>query len=159
LKLAGCAIHLGLLLTIGQVFLGARGYEYFKQINSGPGEAISAGFAGDVEGFRASFLTALPTSNVEAQQFIDELQARYGNFRQGTPGAPVNASLTAPRSHELVFDNATVTADAAVTFDQDLSANWLVSRLQYIKVHDPQRGDLTFPAPKPRQVVAQPISN
>jgi hypothetical protein len=159
MKLAGCAIHLGLLLTIGQFFFGYRGYEYVQQVTAGPGDALSAGFAGNTAQFRAAFMTTLPTSDAEAKRFIEELQSRYGNFRIDVPGDAVNSSLTAPREYELTFDKATVTANAAVAFDSELSARWLTSRLQYIKIHDPEHGDLTFPAPKPRHVAAQPVSD
>jgi hypothetical protein len=160
-RLAGLATLLGLLFTLGQAFIGYRGYEFYRQITAGPGEALAAGCTGDVTGFQQSFITVIPPNDLEARSFIDDLQERYGKFRGIEPTAtPVQlGSLCAPRSYVLVFEEGRVQATAAVSFDERLGTSWLGSGLSYLNIHDADRGDLTFPTSSAPRLVSQPATH
>lgn len=148
--LAGVAVLFGLLFTVVQAGIGFRGFEHYQQIAGGPGRALTAGYGGDLGSFRAAF--DAPVSDDEARAFIETLKSRYGHFHfDQVETLIVGTDFTAPRTYDLMFDKETVRAQAAFTFDTRPGKTWGESRLSYLRVRDPERGDLRVP------VVGQPI--
>ncbi|UCD75091.1 MAG: DUF4190 domain-containing protein [Phycisphaerales bacterium] len=157
--LAVAAIVLGLVFTGAQygayvlwvkpaiAFLA----EYVKFAMTGPDEALATGMAGDIAGFKLHFQGPGATaSDDEAQAFLDELRARYGEFtsasmneqsgQQPTPGQTV-----LPMPYVLVFELATLDAEAELIF-LDEAGQKPVKKLGYIIVFDSSLGDLTYPS-------------
>jgi len=80
--LAAAAVVLGLCFSIG---LGSGLYVVMSRmadltafVMNAPNDALEAGFAGDLDGFRSVFVTSHPPE--VAQSFIDGLRERYGEF-------------------------------------------------------------------------------
>jgi hypothetical protein len=148
-------IALGILFTVGQAltfppaFRMAR--DTFVLMQSGPGEALAAGFSGDDAGFRARFFKAgSQASDADVQAFIAALRARYGEFVAAFPlqsNQPPFGQTVITMKYSLQFDRATVTADVELVFADPATGEW-AAKLGSILVSDPDEGDLTFP-PQP----------
>ena len=152
---------LGLVFTAGQAFVGYRGWGLYAQMTGGPAAALGAGFTGNFAQFNDAFMTSTPAGDLEAQAFVEELQNRYGRLRSVLLLDPITEfhgpeSLTAPRRYELIFEKDTLHADAAFDFDRTVSEKFLRSNLTYLTVHDPKRGDMTFPSSEKKTLVSQP---
>ena len=157
-RLAGMAIILGLVFTLAQVFAGYRAYQYDQNVNGAPGTALSAGYGGDYDGFSAVFITDGAAGQGDVQSFLAELEERYGVFHADRLVESSDSGRIAHR-YELVFDRATLKADAAICVDPRFGANWFASGMQYLKIYDPGRGDLVFPSTTTTQVAAEPTSH
>lgn len=149
--LAIAAILLGLVFTAAQAFVGFGAYKAFGVFRDAPAEALAPGFAGDYATMRSNFGSAgTQTSDAEAQAFIEELRSRYGTlqaseiewaaYQQVQQPAPGQTEITLPWI--LVFDSGRVTAE--LTFDQRQSGDRFI--FEDVRVIDPDRGDLVFPA-------------
>jgi hypothetical protein len=153
--LATCAVTLGFLFTMAQLFVAYRGGEHYLELTSGPGNALKAGLTGDATTFAGAF-SASSTSGASAKAFLEELEARYGEFWGARLSGPIAGDpVGGPRMYELVFENGSVAAEAAIGFDVALGPSFLGSRLEYIFVQDPQRGDLGFPMTDPIAIAEQ----
>ncbi len=150
--IALAAILMGVVFTSAQVWGGYRFYETFiVPVMRGPGDALAAGFAGDLVGFRAEFYGPGSTaSDADATAFIDQLRERYGEFvscgfdqGRGAPGpSPGQARGSFP--YVLVFDGETVSAEAEMIF-YDEATDIMAMQWWSITVFDPDLGDLTYP--------------
>ena len=153
--LAVAALIIGLVLAGGQgagtYWIYGRGKAAIQAMMSGPSDALQAGFNGDIAGFKAGFYGAGSTaSDEEAMAFIGELRTRYGEFvscamdesqtTQPTPGQP---SLPAP--YIVVFENATMNAEAEIIFADQVTGE-MPFKPGYVIVFDPELGDLKYPA-------------
>lgn len=154
LALAG--ILLGIIFTaiwaVALVWIGGYAKEAFAMVEGGPREALTAGFNGDIAGFKAQFHGDGATApDDQARAFLDELRKRYGGFVSSQmsesgrtnpqPGNPV-----VPFPYILTFDNGNVDATVEIVF-ADQQTGGFINKLGSIVVHDPQRGDLTYPSP------------
>jgi len=123
-------------------------------IMSGPNDALKSGFAGDLPGFKSHFTGAGATApDSEAQAFIDQLRARYGEFTSCTPNQQ-NGSSRKPQpgqaqvvmAYVATFSQATVDANVELIFADPNMNNKIVKKLGSITVVDATNGDLTYPA-------------
>lgn len=149
--LAITGILIGVIATIGTVMSGKYVWDnYIKPIMDGPREVLTAGFAGDPDGVRASMHgPAATATDEEIAAFFDELTARYGAFQsvridetaqqpQPQPGAQ---SQSFPYVFE--FSDTTVSGEAEMTFS---AQGQLVMKWSEIVIIDDENGDLIFPA-------------
>jgi hypothetical protein len=135
-------------------WVGGYAKQAWERVEAGPRVALTAGFNGDIPGFKAEFYgdgASAPDDQVQA--FINELRQRYGAFvssqfneasgqsTQPQPGNPV-----VPFPYVLTFDQGKVDATATIIF-ADQQKGTFINRLQSIVIHDPQRGDVEFPPP------------
>ncbi len=148
-------------ITLGVVVAGAHGIiiprvvAYFQEVSAlienGPNDALTAGFAGDMAGFKDAFHgDAAAASDAEVQAFIDELRRRYGEFQsckidQQASTQPQFGSPIVPFPYTLQFDSGSMKAEAEVVFS-DPQQGGFVTKLGSITVFDPNGGDLSFPA-------------
>lgn len=147
--LAIAGILLGILITVGQVVVGSYSYKVFMFIAMGPQQALTAGLTGDVAGFKSNFHGAGATAaDAEAQAFLRALTDRYGALNTihpvqqqqgGTFGQPV---VKFPYVAE--FENGQVDVDVEIAFSDPKQGGFILKMVS-ITVHDPDKGDLTFP--------------
>lgn len=154
--LAIAGILLGVIFTAGQGIIYPIVVKYFQTItelvNDGPKNALTAGFANDFSGMRDAFHgDGANAQDEEIQAFIDQLQTRYGSFveshmneqamQQANPGFG-QTSMVFP--YILTFDNATIDAEAEIIFSDPVKGGF-VNKIGFIKILDPDLGDLKFP--------------
>jgi hypothetical protein len=96
--------------------------------------------------------------------FLDELNSRYGRFVDCaiSPNPSTRAPLTGPTelvvSYTLQFDKQAVEAEAMfITFAPASVVPRPVFRWGWLRITDPQRGDLVYPVTAP--VAAPPPSS
>jgi hypothetical protein len=153
--LAAVAIVLGVMLTVGQVWLLMWGFGiWVKPVMAGPREALTAAFAGDIAGFKGHLHgDAAKASDAEAKAFIDELRNRYGKF---DTCRYADTSGQAPRSQPgkseqefpyiFEFENKSVTGSAVLVFADDKTGQMVLPpKWREIRVRDPNLGELTYP--------------
>ena len=121
----------------------------------GPEDALWGGSGGNIAQFKAAFAEqGAHATDDEARAFLAELSRRYGNFlrsNQATGPQAVPASLSGPASlrirYTLMFDQRPADAEAAfVTFAPSRFIPKPVFKWGWIRVIDPRRGDLIYPA-------------
>jgi hypothetical protein len=139
--LAITAIWIGVAATIGWIALiiwwnaNVRG-----ALLRGPEDALLAGYAGDISGFRTAFIGDGATASDEhVRAFISTLREHHGSFQSATqdqmvmpPAQSGGRSVVIP--YVLTFDSGTVRAEAGVR----LFAEWLRPKLESITVKDEQ---------------------
>jgi hypothetical protein len=151
--IAMTGIVLGILFTIGQIWIGFKIYEGYGIFRDAPYVALEPGFQGDYAAFRDAFGAAgQAATDDDARAFIDALRSRYGELRgsdidfkafQGMQQpAPGQTEFTLPWL--IVFANAEVIAELTIR-EQDQRKDEIV--FSRIKVLDSARGDLEFPPP------------
>jgi hypothetical protein len=121
-----------------------------KPMLVGPAAQLTAGFAGDVEGFAAGFRGATG-AEAEGRLFLEELTRRYGAYvgiergeSERRPGpALVDGRVTLP--YELEFAWQPIEAQATFVVYEP-GDNRLVLEFETIEVIDAERGNLAFPA-------------
>lgn len=123
-----------------------------KPMLEGPKVALTAGFSGDIAGFRAGFCCESDNAtNDDAARFLSALSQRYGEFLscyQNTeapaPEQPIGEGLRKRIPYGLVFDRATLNAEAEfVVFDR--SRTGPIMRFAWLRVFDDKNGDITYP--------------
>jgi hypothetical protein len=156
--LAITGIVLGIVFTVGQALIYPPAIGYIKAtmelVYTGPNTALTAGYAGDVAGFKDQFYGAgASASDVEAQAFITELRRRYGEFTgcylneaAGQPSQPSFGTPEVPFPYILEFASGQVDAETVIVFS-DVQKGGFVNKLGSITVFDPDAGDLIYPAP------------
>ncbi len=150
--IALAAIVMGIAFTLAQVIGGYRFWETFGvPVMKGPRDALTAGFVGDLAGFKDAFYGAgANATDAEAQAFIDELRDRYGEFtgsrldQRGGAAQPAYGQPSAPFPYLLSFDRDTVAAEAEIIFF-DEGTGKMVMKPASLTVFDPDLGDLTYP--------------
>ncbi|MCH8825051.1 MAG: DUF4190 domain-containing protein [Planctomycetes bacterium] len=152
--LAITGIVLGVLFTAGQGIIYPQAYrvirDTLKLVESGPEDALTAGFAGDYDGMRAAFHgDGANVQDDEIQVFIDQLQNRYGGFVESHLNKAAQTQPTIGQStflfpYILTFENATIDAEVEIISMDPVQRN-LVNKLGFIKVLDEELGDLEFP--------------
>ncbi len=150
-------IVLGVLFTAGQALLYPPAIRLVMDmtalVQNGPSDAISAGFAGDLPAFRSHFFKAgAAATDQEAQEFVDQLRSRYGEFVSSYPvqsGSPPFGQTVVTMKYSLEFDRVTVSADVELVFADPNTGEW-AAKLGSITVIDSERGDLAFP-PQPAE--------
>ncbi len=161
--IAVTGIVLGVLFTVGQavIYPPAVGYiqESMELVTMGPQSALVAGFDGDIAGFKAKFHgPGAEASDAEAQAFLDQLRARYGEFEivsmrgqsQQTPfGQPI-----VPFDYVLIFKDTEVNCSTEIAFS-DPAAGAFINKLYSITVNDPDLGLLMYP-PETGDAVPEP---
>ncbi|MCH8343279.1 MAG: DUF4190 domain-containing protein [Planctomycetes bacterium] len=150
--IALAAILMGVVFTGAMTLGGYRFWETFGvPVMKGPRDALTAGFVGDLAGFKDAFHGAgANATDAEAQAFIDELRDRYGEFtgsrldqRRGA-AQPAFGQPSAPFPYVLSFDRDTVAAEAEIIFF-DEGTDRMVMKPASLTVFDPDLGDLTYP--------------
>ncbi len=149
--LALTAIILGIGFTVFQGFCVRFAWDHFYRVMfTGPGNALVAGFAGDVSGFQADFTgPAANATDEEVAAFVDELRNRYGEFQKSwiSPNTafPAVGATETTMSYVLTFANGTVDCDAIVVFKEKVGGppDFLLGSLVVL---DSDLGDLPFPA-------------
>jgi hypothetical protein len=133
----------------------------------GPAEPLGAGIRGDVAAFQAAFHDQAKSSVNEATSFLNELKARYGllldtSQRESAPDpAPLTGGPSAIRApYVFKFERQSVDAEAAfVTFAPARVIPKPVFKWQWLRIIDPQRGDLIYPVASNGAIGAQPGSS
>jgi hypothetical protein len=151
--LAITAILLGLIFTIGQAYFSYQIYDkYARIVMEGPRRALERGYAGDLPGFKSHFHGRGATaSDAEAQQFIDELRTRYGNFvsvtmdHQAQPVQPKPGQPEVPFPYVLTFQNKPGVNATVIIIMSDQKSILFDPKLISITVHDANLGDLEYP--------------
>lgn len=155
--LAVAAILIGAVLTVGWgvgIYKGGqwfRGYVQFAM--HGPQEALNVGFDGDIQRFKGHFHgRGASVSDQQAQQFIDTLRERYGEFQssnvpqqqqqQVQQPAPGQTSMSMP--YQLQFSQGSIEAEVELIM-ADPNSGQMMKKLGYILVKDPDRGNLRYP--------------
>lgn len=149
--LAAVGSVIGIVATALWVLAGVRFYgAMIGPVYERPGEALRAGFAGDTAGFRACFYGPGETAaDSEAQIFVEALRQRYGEFASGSPREPVGpGGPIMTFSYVLRFGTRTVPAEIRVVMADPDAGAW-PGRLAWIRVIDPELGDLSFPRRHP----------
>ncbi|MEE9130631.1 MAG: DUF4190 domain-containing protein [Phycisphaerales bacterium] len=152
--IAVAGIVLGLLFSAGQAVIYPRVGSYIKEVfilvQDGPKDALTAGFAGDYDAFRAAFRgDGASASDEEVQEFIDQLQQRYGAFvgshmdEQGSQPAFGQPVVVFP--YVIEFQNETLSGEVEIYFS-DPQRGGFVNKFGYITIFDPAAGDLEFPS-------------
>jgi len=154
--LAIAAIIVGLILSGAQFYGSKKIYDFFygfyAQVMKGPDDALKAGFAGDIAGFKSHFHGAGATaSDAEAKAFIDQLRSRYGQYQsvkfneqKGQANRPPTGQASMPFPYVLTFSNGNQDADVEVIF-ADQTTGKFVKQLGHIVVIDAQAGNLAYP--------------
>lgn len=153
--LAIVGILLGLVFTSLQAVVYPKLYsvvaDFIEVVETGPRDALTAGFVGDLAGFKDAFYGAgANATDAEAQAFIDELRDRYGEFtgsrldQRGGAAQPAYGQPSAPFPYLLSFDRDTVAAEAEIIFF-DEGTGRMVMKPASLTVFDPDLGDLTYP--------------
>ena len=148
-------------LILGLVFAGGqgagtwwvvnKGKEMFAAMTSGPNDALQAGFAGDIAGFKDGFYgSGSMASDEEATAFIDELRTRYGEFvscqmDESQTAQPTPGQTSMPVAYTVTFENEAMPAEAEIIF-ADQATGAMPFKPGYIIVFDAELGDLKFPA-------------
>ncbi len=156
--MAVAAVLIGLVLGGAQFYGGKKAYDFFYSfyalVVDGPGPALEKAKSGDYAGFRAEFHNVNATDD-DVRALMDELTDRYGAFlsarldeqamgnRQPQPG---QAEMVAP--YIIEFADATVDAEAELLF-ADQGTGEIIKKLGYMRIIDPDLGDLVFPEDAP----------
>jgi hypothetical protein len=134
------------------VFAGLTAHRFQETTNHGPQRALAAAFAGNTKAFVNAFHPCdAPMSEAEAEAFVNALRQRYGDFIDGQIVQPVASyELFGEFGHRqlyrMFFINQSVMAESAVVVFDEQGLAWPSNRLRYLKVSDPEAGDLVFPA-------------
>ena len=157
--LAVAGIMLGVIFTAGQAFVYPKVIDFvrdsFELVMGGPSDALAAGFTNDPVAFKSHFYgTGAQATDAEAQDFIDMLRSRYGEFKscrldeqaQTSPGFGQPSTVF---PYILTFDNATVDADAQIIWVDERTGD-MIYKFGWVIVTDPDLGDLRYPAKKLR---------
>jgi len=152
--LAVTAIVLGVVFTAGQGYFGYRigkfGMDIVRYMMQAPNAALTAGFDGDMQGFKDEFHGRGATlSDQQAQQFIDTLRERYGefqtvNFPQQQAQQPAPGQTTAVMPYQLQFSNVTVDAEVELIL-ADPNTGQFIKKLGYILIKDEERDNVRYP--------------
>ncbi|MCZ6734597.1 MAG: hypothetical protein O7C65_02270, partial [Planctomycetota bacterium] len=128
--------------------------DFIEVVETGPRDALTAGFAADLAGFKDAFYGAgANATDAEVQAFIDELRNRYGEFtgsrldQQGGSAQPAFGQPNVPFPYVLEFEDVEVRTEVEVVFADPASGPGFINKLGYIKVFDDDAGDLTYPPP------------
>lgn len=147
------AMIIGLILTVVYIVGLIWGWNtVMKPVIDGPVEAMTAGYAGDMAAFKAEFHGAGATaSDDEARQFIETLRSRYGEFRSlkfddKDRRQPQFGNPEVEFAYVITFANATMKAQAQRIFS-DPRRGGFVNKWGFIKVIDPDHGNVRYPAP------------
>ncbi len=157
--LAVSGILLGVVFTAGHAYVDPKVVDLFvkmaEMVTGGPNDALTDGFAGDTTAFKSHFYgKGARASDAEAQAFIDAIRSRYGEFQgcefdQRNQPPPSYGQPSTTFAYILTFDNAAVDCRTQIIWaDERTSA--AVFQLGWIKITDPDLGDLTYPAKTPR---------
>lgn len=151
--LAITAVLLGVIFTIGQAYFSYKLYDkYARIVTEGPREALELGYAGNIAGFKSQFYGRGATaSDAEAQQFINDLRTRYGNFvsskldHQAQPAQPKPGQPEIPFPYVLTFQNKPDVNATVIIIMSDQKNILFDPKLMSITVHDSSLGDLEYP--------------
>jgi hypothetical protein len=145
---------------------GARWWHVHARLPliSGPQAELRRGLGGDVLGFKAGFHGhGALTDDAEAAAFLRHLSTRYGDLvgiEQSDAGrdAPAPTGPAVIRiTYLLRFQRCQVQAEAAfVTFGPARVVPDPVFKWKWIRVIDPDRGDLIYPQSASAEALAQP---
>ncbi|MHC5028343.1 MAG: DUF4190 domain-containing protein [Planctomycetota bacterium] len=123
-----------------------------QPILEGPVPALQRGLAGDVEAFRAAFVSDPGSDPAAAASFLEAVRQRYGATvtasGQGEAGPLEGAvmqdgAIVVP--YQIVFTGGAVNAEATFLMHRDGA---LVLRFSSMRLIDPDRGELVFPSPQ-----------
>ncbi len=150
--LAVAGILLGAIFTGAQFFAYRFFYVTAVLVMTGPGDALTAGFANDPMAFKSHFYgSGIQATDAEAQAFIDMLRSRYGEFQ----GCRYNDQVQTPPDFKpaktfpyiLTFDNATLDAEAQIIW-VDKRTGERIYKFGWVSVTDPDLGNLRYPPKK-----------
>jgi len=153
--MAVTALILGLIFTIAWYASGTwLSKKMMEGVMRGPQPALTAGFAGDVAGFKAAFHGGGATaSDDEARAFLSALTDRYGVMTSvqhdaSKPPPQTFGQPSVPMAYVIQFASGPMSAEVVLVFaDQSTGEMFLLSpRLGSITIFDPSQGDLTYPA-------------
>lgn len=155
--LAVTGIILGVVLTSGWVYFGSKAWAFFGQaielVANGPKTALVAGSSGDLTSFKEAFYgEGASVSDDKAQNFLDELNERYGAFADSRFDESSGSFTPTPGQNSMIvpyiidFDTATVSADVEIIFaDPTNNSDPFVFKIGYIVIHDDDLGALRYP--------------
>ena len=113
----------------------------------GPREAIMAGQIGDMEAFRHAFRDVGDVD--DAAGFLGMLRERYGLLLAVQQDAEAQRTVANEDyrhpvlAYQLEFERGTVAADCRLFMENYFRAD--ERKLEVLTIHDPLRGDLTYP--------------
>ena len=145
------AVVIGVIATSGTGYLSYKGFRFFREamvfMMQAPQEALTKGYAGDYKGFRESFYGPGAT-DPSAEAFINELRSRYGEFQScrmnGKQNNTPTGQPTVVMPQSMVFDAGTINGEAEYIIADQVSGK-IIMKLGYIKIIDPDKGDLKYP--------------
>jgi hypothetical protein len=150
--LAVAAIVIGAIVFGGQLWGGYMLWQTIVgPVMRGPNDALVAGFAGDIAGFKSHFHgEGAAADDATAKAFIDELRARYGEYQSCTPDNARGAQPSYGQPSQVIpytlqFKNGSVSAEAEMIFADESTGQIFIMKWGYIKILDPERGDLRYP--------------
>ena len=157
--IAMAGIIIGITVTVGWGMLTVWAHENINvPVQEGPVEVMSAGFSGDISGFRMGLMgEAANGSDEEIQAFVDSLRSRYGEF-VSCEMDEVELNSNPPSFDDLMqpvkiypyllrFENATVKARIEFATQDPLTGKFLWgTKFGTILVLDENLGDLSYPA-------------
>jgi hypothetical protein len=153
--MAVTALILGLVFTIGWYAGGAWfSGKMMEGMMRGPQAALTAGFAGDIAGFKAAFHGAgAAATDDEAKAFLGALTERYGamvsvRFDESQPPGQSFGQPNVPMPYVIQFASGPMNAEVELVFADQATGEmfFFAPRLGYITVFDAALGDLTFPS-------------
>ena len=149
------AIVIGLLSTVLWAIVIPLSINWFVQFVEEVGDTatttISAGYEGDYAEFRTNLTRSSATvTDDEIQEFIEELQSRYGEFDSAVFVYDRNVEdlqptgIETPFAVRLVFETTDVEVDCMyeIVPQGGLEINLLIGCML---IHDAKNGDLVFP--------------
>jgi len=143
--LAMAGIIIGTITTIMSAWVAYAGTVRVIYMFNGSELAMSAGFAGDISGFKGHFHDGHQVPDADAQAFLEQLEDRYGAY--------IGMSLNANEEPVEGDQPGTLLTFSIIRFaDREVEAeaevHFLPMQIEYILIRDPEQGDLRFPPPQ-----------
>jgi len=151
--LAWAGIFIGALTTLFSIlvitFVFKAAMNIMEQTPKIVTQAIEAGIAGEIELFRAEFVSgAVAASDEEIATFVQTLTSRYGTFDEAVidiaaaqSGSPLSGDEL---PLQLVFETKTVSATVVILVMPKGDPLFEV-QIQCLRITDVQNGDIAFP--------------
>lgn len=123
-----------------------------KPMIRGPVEALTAGFSGDLAGFKSGFFgDGAISSDEEAGRFLSELESRYGRLfsmsqRKLQDANQLGYQMRGYRiTYLMTFETGPINAEGRFVITS-ADRPGLIGRFAWLAVFDEEQGDLVYPA-------------
>ena len=153
--MATTGVVIGVLAAV--LWLGFAVWWHFNArlpMKHGPLAELQAGMTGDIAAFKAGFRDGSTLPDQHAQQFLNQLESRYGRVldssisQTSTTKAAMAGSTELTIPYTFTFGRQTVEVEAVfITFAPTRLLPQPVFKWVSIRIIDPDRGDLVYPVP------------